>query len=372
VTGSSGAITAARRVAPVFSGSRLAAIRELVGMTQAEAASAAEITPSALSQAERGRTKPSAANIARLAQVLRVTPDAFVARPEPAWGLPPQFRHLRRTPALERRKAEQFIRAVAKVVWTLDDEVELPRFLGFTHDIDPDEPIGEVEDEIEAVASSTRAALGIDAYKPIGHKVLRRLERRGVVVVRDRETHPAIDAFSAVVEDVPIIVLDGGHDSVWDRDNFNLAHELGHLVMHRQVEGEPGTRTVEAQAHRFAAAFLGPADALRDELPSDLDWEHYLELKREWGMSMAALVKRAFDLHVIDKDTYTRAMKQRSAFGWRTDEPGSDDRRPPRPRILREAAARADLSPKRIARRTHLPKPVVERIIGSKKPSLDA
>lgn len=370
MTNGSKALAAAKRVAPVFSGSRLAAIRELTGLTQAETASAAEVTPSALSQAERGRTRLSAANIARLAKVLRVTPDAFVARPEPEWGLPPQFRHLRRTPALERRKAEQFIRAVARIVWTLGEEVQLPEFLEFTRDVDPGTPIQETADDIEEIAGLTREALGIDAYEPIGHKIVRRLEKRGVVVVRDRDTHPAIDAFSAVVEDVPIIVVDGGPECVWDRDNFNLAHELGHLVMHRKVRGDPGTRTVEAQAHRFAAAFLGPADVLRDELPASLDWERYLELKRTWGLSMAALVKRSFDLGLINDNTYTRAMKQRSAYGWRTDEPGSDDRRPRRPRILLDAAAQADLTTKHIARRTHLPMPVVERIIGTGRPAL--
>ena len=188
--------------------------------------------------------------------------------------------------------------------------------------------------------------------------------------MRDRETDRDIDAYSAVVGQLPVIVLDGGKQSVWDRDNFNLAHELGHIVMHRGITHTPGTRTVEAQAHRFAGAFLAPAKALRKEFPRDLDWGSYLELKHEWGMSMAALIRRAKDLDVIDETMYTRAMKQRSAYGWRAVEPGSTDRPLPVPRFLRRAMSKADISSSRLAKRTHLPADVVLRIVGKQQPSL--
>ena len=48
----------ARSVSPVFAGSRLVAMRELLGWTQAEVAEATQISPSALSQAERGGHNP--------------------------------------------------------------------------------------------------------------------------------------------------------------------------------------------------------------------------------------------------------------------------------------------------------------------------
>ena len=55
-------------------------------------------------------------------------------------------------------------------------------------------------------------------------------------------------------------------------NNFNLAYELGYLVMHQGIEHQPGTKSVEAQAHRFGGAFLGPARILGTELPGDLNW----------------------------------------------------------------------------------------------------
>ena len=361
----------ARRVAPVFSGTRLVALRELLGETQATVATAAGITASALSQAERGDTALSAANIAKVARFFGVSPAAFADRSEPDIGMKPQFRHLRRSPVREQRKAEQFVLATARVASVLRDRVDFPAEpFSCSCAVSPEEGIEDVAEEIERAAERTRSVLGLPKSKPIGSKVVARLEAGGITIVRDRATSRDIDAFSAVVGQLPVIVLDGGKRSVWDRDNFNLAHELGHIVMHRGIPHTPGTRTVEAQAHRFAGAFLAPEKAMRKALPRDLDWDRYLELKREWGMSMAALVRRSKDLGVIDDTMYIRAMKQRSAYGWRETEPGSTDRSLSAPRFLRHAMSKANMSPSQLARRAHLPEDVVLRILGKKKPSL--
>ena len=361
---------AARRVAPVFSGLRLVALRELRGESQAAVAAAAGITASALSQAERGDTTLSAVNIAKVAQFFEVSPAAFAERREPELKMQPQFRHLRRTSAREQRKAERFVLATAQAASIVRDLVDFPEPFSFTCPVNPELPIDDVAEHVERAAALTRSQLGLPKNKPIGSKLISRLEAGGITVVRDRETDRDIDAYSAVVGQLPVIVLDGGKGSVWDRDNFNLAHELGHLVMHRGIPHTPGTRTVEAQAHRFAGAFLGPAKVLRNVLPRDLDWGCYLELKHEWGMSMAALVRRAKDLGVIDDTMYTRAMKQRSAYGWREVEPGSTDRSLPAPRLLRRAMSKAEMSPSRLAEQAHLPEVVVLQIVGKQRPSL--
>ena len=362
--------TAARRVAPVFSGPCVVALRELRGMTQAAVAAEAGITASALSQAERGKTALSAVNIAKVARFFEVTPDAFAERHEPNLEMRPQFRHLRRTSVREQRKAERFVLATARVASILHDLVEFPQPFMFTHPINPERQIEHVADKIERVAELTRSELGFPRNTPIGSQLIGRLEAGGITVVRDLETDRDIDAYSAVVGQLPVIVLDGGKGSVWDRDNFNLAHELGHLVMHRGIHHTPGTRTVEAQAHRFAGAFLGPARALRKLLPHSLDWSSYLKLKRQWGMSMAALVRRAKDLGIINEATYTRAMKQQSAYGWRKVEPGSTDRPLPVPSFIPLAISEAGFSKSYLAKQAHVPEDVVMRIAGEQKPSL--
>lgn len=361
---------AARRVAPIFSGVHLTALRELRGETQAGTAAAAGITASALSQAERGITALSASNIAKIAEHFGVSPDALAERREPRVEMEPQFRHLRRTPARDRRQADRFIRAAARVASALREQVEFPEPFSLTCPIDPERPIDDVAEEVEHAAALARLELGLPKYKPITHRLIGSFEAGGITVVRDPEAGSDIDAFSAVVGQLPVVVLYGGEDAVWDRDNFNLAHELGHIVMHRGIDHTPGTRSIEAQAHRFAGAFLGPSKKLREELPRDLDWARYFELKRRWGMSMAALVRRAKDLRVIDDDTYTRAMKQQSAHGWRRIEPGVNDRPLPTPLYLGRAKSLADMTQSELATATHLPKDVVRRIVGPKRPKL--
>jgi Zn-dependent peptidase ImmA (M78 family) len=64
------------------------------------------------------------------------------------------------------------------------------------------------------------------------------------------------------------------------RSRFDAAHELGHLVMHGdQIWGLP---EIEKQAHAFAAAFLMPAEDIREELPATVDWPKLFNLKRRW------------------------------------------------------------------------------------------
>lgn len=282
----------------------------------------------------------------------------------------PQFRHVRRTPKREQRKAGQLVQATARITDLLRTRVDFPDRFQFAYPVDPDAPIESVAAEIEQAAVETRRHLGMSVSAPIAPSIVDPLEAGGIAIVRDPETDEAIDAYSAIVAGLPIIVLDGGDGSVWDRDNFNLAHELGHLVMHRGIDHTPGTKTVESQAHRFAGAFLAPALAVKSALPTTLDWTAYLDLKRQWGLSIAALVRRAKDLGVIDDATYTRAMKQRSAHGWRRVEPGADDRALPEPSHLKKAAALADLTTREIAMLAMMPESVVERITGQQRPSL--
>ena len=262
--------------------------------------------PQPLSQAERGDTTLSAANIARVASFLQISPAAFVEQPEPQVALIPQFRHLRRTPQasisakpsnwyMPRRGSSRCFKKSVRI----PKDVRL-RVRG-TCRSRPAHAEEAKKIRWNRPQPRARDVLGVSPDDPIGDDVIGHLEAGGITVVRDPDTDEAIDAYSAIVGGLPIIVLDGGSDSVWDRDNFNLAHELAHLVLHRGVER--ALRAHERSRHRLTASLepsSAPRMSLGPELPSDLDWGRYLQLKRTWGMSMAALVRRAKDLKVID------------------------------------------------------------------------
>ena len=76
-------------------------------------------------------------------------------------------------------------------------------------------------------------------------------------------------------------------------------------------------------------------------LPARLDasgWTRLAELKRRWGISVAALLFRGRQLHITSPDAYRSAMKYMSARGWRKAEPGDREMGQPEAPLLLERA----------------------------------
>ena len=310
-------IDAARSVAPVVSGERLALARELRGWTQREVVDRLKqhldrtITSPALSQFEKGRSRPSPETLAALAELYECPPEFFVERPGDV-ARPAFFRSLQAAPARQRKLRMANARLLASFVRVLEDYVVLPDDDIPTLALDPSD-LGEVD----GVAAELRNRWGVPAG-PVDN-VVRLIERRGAVVVRSQQHRADIDAFSVRFPERPVVVL-GSDKDLASRSRFDAAHELGHLVMHGDVE--PGTSAVERHAHKFAAAFLMPAEHIIDDLPRRVHLPSLMDLKAEWRVSMQALLMRSRDLKVMSPDAYTNAMKMFSARGWRKREPG--------------------------------------------------
>jgi Zn-dependent peptidase ImmA (M78 family) len=124
------------------------------------------------------------------------------------------------------------------------------------------------------------------------------------------------------------------------RSRFDLAHEIGHLVLHRHIK-RPTEKArfdmLEHQAHRFAGALLLPAETLaRDvRIPPTLD--DLLLLKRRCGVSVAAIIMRLYAIALLDDAGKMALFKSRSYKWGAKSEPGDDDRPPEQPRLLRRA-----------------------------------
>lgn len=171
------------------------------------------------------------------------------------------------------------------------------------------------DDEIERVANKCRIQWGLKLDLPIGNMV-RVSESAGVPVAKFRGLAEKIDSFSR--HGVPnVIVLT---EKAASRCRFDVAHELGHLVLHRNKQ--TGTKDTEAQANKFAAALLMPRRFLH-EFPRNLHrmWDALFELKKTWMVSLAAMIRRAHEHRVITPSQYTRLYKELSARGWLKSEP---------------------------------------------------
>lgn len=313
------ALLAARRrrgqgTATDFDGTRLALARRLARLPRTQLARDVGLSPTAITQFERGTARPTAPVLASLALRLGV-PEDFLRQGRPARTLPggaTHFRSLRATPALSRDQAFAFAELAMDVVDVLEQYVDLPAVS--LPDLEaPDNP---TRADIAAAAAQTRAALGVPDG-PVAH-VVRLLEAHGVVVLRlphtvaNYELDRAVDAFSTSATIRPMVLLSPlKNDKA--RSRFDAAHELGHLVLHH--DAEPGNKIVEGQAQSFAAEFLTPADQIIDDLPRRLDWERLHAAKRRWGVSLKALVYRAHALGVMPDAAYRRASVTLASAG---------------------------------------------------------
>ncbi len=315
-------LEAAIAASALFSARRLRLARESRKLTQVAVALDAGITSAAISQFEKGDSRPSPQTLARLALALDFPVHFFAAGTAPSSRDPRLdgpgdqgfFRSLRSISVTDRRRALALAQLIRDIADRLSESIRLP-----TQDI-PRHPTSVDASHLipEEYAAQVRDAWNI-ARGPIPD-VVRTLERRGIVCARYHAGTHAVDAFSVPFPERPVIVL-GDDKAKRDRERFSAAHELGHLVMH-ELDGA-GTKGIENQADRFAAAFLMPAADIRHELPATPVWSELLALKRRWGVSIGALLMRARTLAVMPEATYVQAIRYMSMRGWRTSEPGN-------------------------------------------------
>jgi Zn-dependent peptidase ImmA (M78 family)/DNA-binding XRE family transcriptional regulator len=293
----------------LFEPFRLTIARQYNGLRKSDLARELGFSPSAITQLENGATKPSHSTLAKLSLRLGFPVEFFLrdGRRRNDYALGQSFfRSLRSTPQIERERAEARAFLVCELVEALEAFVRLPEAdlpnlsaLESAHSIDIEDAAIELR-ERWAVPSGPVAS------------VVRLLESRGVVVTRSESPTRHVDAFSRWFGKRPVVVLAGLRLSL-DRLRFDAAHELGHLVLHSDVE--PGNRQQEDEAQRFAAAFLMPAADICDELPTQFNLRVFGELKQTWGVSIAALVFRARALGRFSPSTYKRAMMSLSKQG---------------------------------------------------------
>lgn len=185
-------------------------------------------------------------------------------------------------------------------------------------------------------AKVTRATLGLPPDTPIAH-LINKLERNGVYVFAIPDAHEMFDAFSLWSDNDPrrpVVVVNT--DKPADRMRFNCAHELGHLVLHRSPRGN--LADMETEAHAFASEFLMPEEAMLREIKPPVTLLDLAPLKKRWGASVQALVRRASDLKLISERQYRYLFEQINKLGWRMREPVELDIKPEKPRLFRKLA----------------------------------
>jgi Zn-dependent peptidase ImmA (M78 family) len=166
------------------------------------------------------------------------------------------------------------------------------------------------------------------------------VENAGAVILSiDLKTAERVDAFSRY-GDVSVIVLNSQKNSP-SRTLFDLAHEIGHGLLHQSAHGLPLERR-ELEADRFAGAFLLPREAFAADYNASrpLGWDGLLDMKRYWRTSIQAMLFRAYQLRLIDAAEYRTRFRTLSAWGWRKNEP--DEPTVDTPTLFAKALVRAE------------------------------
>ncbi len=317
---------------PKLSGERLRLARVALGLTLEQLGERVSASRQFLNQLEQEQKSPSSEMIDALCAALSVQPRfLFTSAPFEVALEKCHFRKQRTTPVSVTAQVTARATVFAEFLRRIDEEVSLPQ-------VSIPSIAASSNREIEEAAESVRHIWGLGSG-PISN-MTRVAENAGAVVTFFQGVSERVDALSVDIER-PIILRNEAKPTAC-RLRFDIAHELGHLIMHKGIQ--TGDKTTEGQANRFASAFLLPRSSFIHEFPRTrfLPWELIFELKLKWKVSAAAILRRAYDLGMISADQYRTGNIHLSKTGQRKKERFDDILKPEQPELISSAISAID------------------------------
>lgn len=303
-------------------------------LSQAQLAMMVGVSPATISKWKTGQQSPEAEALTSLSQVINVSPEWFT-RPLPEKCSLPLFRSNASAHASARSMLE------ARLEWAQDIAIALSEFVDFPDVNLPTRAFTDPQQitnaDIEEAACECRDLWGVGrrAIPDLAMAV----EGAGIILVREETGVATIEGLSAWSHALqrPLILLSADKGNGF-RSRFDLAHELGHLILHKGIDRSTDPdryKLMEDQAHRFAGAFLLPAETFADDVKTPVTLDSLLLLKQRWGVSVAAMIMRLWALRIIDNDAKALLFKRRSARWGVKAEPGDEGRVPEQVRLLK-------------------------------------
>ena len=166
------------------------------------------------------------------------------------------------------------------------------------------------------------------------------LEQNGIILCNSNINNVKVDACSEVINNTAIFFIRTNAISAC-RLRFDLAHELGHLILHSEItkeelENKEILDRIEKEANMFASAFLLPREEFSNEVLA-LSLDHFVNLKSRWKASIAAMIYRCKELGIFNDSQVLYLRKQISLKKWRTIEPLDDVITVENPKLLSNA-----------------------------------
>lgn len=327
---------------PGFVGNRLREAREARQMTGTILSELTGVSVASISLYENGRAAPPPQVLERLADKLNFRTSFFFRKDESASAAKsrPLFERSKsattKTARMRGRHQRTWLREclqyLAKAIRI--PPVEMPE------SIDDFDWLDCSDGDLENIATLVRRSWGL-GDGPISNVTLL-AENHGIVVTKVSMKGKDLDAFSLwdVVDERPYIAFNTNVHSMF-RLRYSVAHELGHLILHKNVtaaaaEDRNNFKLIESQADRFASAFLTPSVTFPVEVPIPT-LEAFRTLKSRWKVSIKMMIHRAQDLDLLNREEARRLYISYNRRGWNKEEPLDSEYEIEEPRLVRRA-----------------------------------
>lgn len=320
----------------IFLGERLQEALEFRVKKMTDLADETGISKQSLSLYAHNNNTPPYENVVKIARALNFPYDFFMNENACTVVTGNTYFRSQATATKRNRKSQKIkLEYVAKLYGILLDYVNFPELnLPDTSDLYLPDDVLDVDSD-EAVKSIEELAMKVRKCWGLGNGPIDNLqyilESNGIIVTGFRDVDTHIDAFSQQItvndKKIFIIALAIGNKPI-ERLRFDMAHELGHILMHVWGENNEDVsrdefNAREKQANMFASALLLPRETFVRSVsayPSDVDF--YKSLKKKWKVSIQAMMYRTRQIGIISANQFQYMMRIVSKNGWRTKEPG--------------------------------------------------
>jgi Zn-dependent peptidase ImmA (M78 family)/transcriptional regulator with XRE-family HTH domain len=279
-------------------------LRELNGMTQAELAEKAGLSRMAYNSIEKGRSEPRASNLYRIAKALDKKIQELM---EPM----PEMAEVRFRCGKCRKRKEKDMRQeiLLQVKLWLKNYCQLEDIVNEKKSFEFPLPVEIINDPV-ACAQEARKKFELDEKSPI-NDICGLVEDKGIKLYFFDMILDKLFGLSLIYEKkYPAIAVNMNKNINIERQIFTIAHELGHLLMHKEsfdVDEIDEIDLQEDKADMFAGHFLMPDAGFEAKWEENkgLHWmDNVLDIKRYFKVSYKTVLKRIIDKKMASPDIY--------------------------------------------------------------------
>ncbi|PTI38031.1 zinc peptidase [Mammaliicoccus vitulinus] len=320
----------------MFIGSNLESIRMLNGLSRKELSEKVDVSEQAIWQYEVKNMMPEINKIYDLSKLFHVKTSYFISEQPDAFKQNSVDKH---SIAFRAKSYKVSTKLLNKQHHQANYLSNFTNYL-LSYVKSPVMPIFELINQLEDFIMSARdmdrikivkMCASISREKLLGNnsnnRLLFYLEKSGIMIYEKSIDNEA-DAFSFWSDsDIPYIAL-GNNKGVAVRRNFDIAHELCHLLLHRHIEfdilPQDEYKQIEKEADIFAAEFLLPeAEFINDfnNLTKKSNPDHIKLLKEKWFVSIQAIAMRAYYLDLMTDVQYRYFWSSINKKGYKKREP---------------------------------------------------